>query len=201
MVGTVATEMTLLIGAADPASFSLDEAGLRRRLGTWFAADDIDKVITTFRKTQPAGSPSDLFFAIATDVQMRQGAWRQAERRNAQQGAPVYLYELDWRTPVEGGKWQTPHSLDLAFVFDNVEKSASMVGDGREPQHLADQMSSAWLAFARTGDPNVEVLPHWPAFDTKDRATMVFDTTSRVAADFRRDERLLLADLKTSSTI
>ena len=71
-------------------------------------------------------------------------------RENA---APVYLYELDWQTPVDGGKWHSPHSLDLAFVFDNVAKSASMVGTGPEPQKLADEMSNAWLAFARTGNP------------------------------------------------
>ena len=201
MVGTVATEMTLLIGAGDPATFTLDAAGLRHRLGNWFAADDIDKVIVTFSKAQPDGKPSDLFFAIATDVQMRQGAWHQAERKSAQQSAPAYLYELDWQTPVDGGKWKTPHSLELALVFDNVAKSASMVGDGPEPQRLADQMSAAWIAFATTGNPNTPAIPHWPAYDSTQRATMVFNTTSQVVNDFRGDERRLLDGLKTTSTM
>jgi para-nitrobenzyl esterase len=145
MVGTMATEMTLLIGAGDATTFSLDDAALRHRLATWFAAGDIDKVMATFGR---AGTPSDQFFAISTDVQMRQGAWQQAERKSAQQAAPAYLYELDWQTPVDGGKWKTPHSLELALVFDNVAKSASMVGTGPEAQQLADQMSAVWLAFA-----------------------------------------------------
>jgi para-nitrobenzyl esterase len=132
---------------------------------------------------------------------MRQGAWQQAERKSAQQSAPAYLYELDWQTPVDGGKWKTPHSLELALVFDNVAKSASMVGTGPEAQQLADQMSAAWLAFARTGDPNTKAIPHWPAYDTTQRATMVFNTTSKVVADYRGDERTLLAGLKTTSTI
>ena len=51
---------------------------------------------------------------------MREGAWRQAERKTAQNAAPAWLYELDWTTPVDGGKWGSPHSLDLAMVFDNV---------------------------------------------------------------------------------
>jgi len=195
IVGTTATEMTLLTGARDPSTFALDDASLRQRLGAWFAAGDIDKVLATFKASRPGASASDLFFAIATDKAMREGAWRQAERKAAQHGAPVWLYELDWRTPVDGGKWGSPHSLDLALVFDNTALSASMVGAGPEAQTLADQMSAAWLAFARTGDPNTKAIPHWPAYGTKDRAAMVFDVTPKVVKDFRGDERVLLASL------
>ncbi len=196
LVGTTATEMTLLTGAREPETFSLDEAGLRKRLATWFVAGDIDRVMTTFRAAHPGATPSDLFFAVATDKAMREGAWRQAERKAAQNGAPVWLYELDWATPVDGGKWRSPHSLDLAMVFDNVALSASMVGTGPDAQMVADQMSGAWLAFARTGDPNSPALPVWPAYNASDRATMVFDAKSRVVKDFRGDERTLLAGLK-----
>ncbi len=195
MVGTVATEMTLLTGAADPAAFTLDDAALRRRLSAWFAPGDIDRVIATFRTTWPDATPSDLFFAVDTDETMRQGAWRQAERKAAQHGAPVYLYEMDWRTPVEGGKWKSPHSLELAFVFDNVAKSQSMVGSGPQPQRLADQMSACWLAFARTGNPNNPTVPQWPPYTVPERATMVFDVQSKVVNDFRGTERKLLASL------
>ena len=59
--------------------------------------------------------------------------------------------------PGGGGKWQSPHSLDLPFVFDNVAKSESMVGGGDGARALADQMSAAWLAFARTGNPNTKL--------------------------------------------
>ena len=30
---------------------------------------------------------------------------------------------------------------------------------------LADKVSDAWIAFARTGDPNTPKLPHWPRFN------------------------------------
>jgi para-nitrobenzyl esterase len=195
MIGTMATETTLLAGAGDPSTFTLDDATLRQKLAAWLPPADIDRVVAEFRAAHPEDSPSDLFFAISTDRLMRQGAWQQAERKVAQRAAPVYLYELDWRTPVEGGKWHTPHSLELALVFDNVAKSAAMVGTGPEAQQMADQMSAAWLAFAHTGNPNSNVIPHWPAYTLKDRPTMVFDLTSRVAGDYRRDERVALAEL------
>ncbi|MND03870.1 Para-nitrobenzyl esterase [compost metagenome] len=44
-------------------------------------------------------------------------------------------------------------------------------------------MSEAWIAFARTGDPNHPGIPQWPSYDAERRATMVFDTQSRVVDD------------------
>ena len=57
-----------------------------------------------------------------------------------------------------------------------------MVGPGPEPQRLADLMSSAWIAFARSGNPNANALPQWPPYDLKSRATMIFilDSQPRV---------------------
>ncbi len=195
MIGTTRTETTALIGAGDPSTFTLDEAGLRQKLAPWLPDKDTDRVLAVFRKAMPQATPSDLFFAITTDRRVRQQAWTQAERKAGQNGAPVWLYEVDWATPVEGGKWRSPHSLELAFVFDNVARSEAMVGTGPEPQALADRMSAAWLAFARSGNPNNPAIPNWPAFKPAERATMVFDVKPKVANDFRGDERTALATI------
>jgi para-nitrobenzyl esterase len=48
---------------------------------------------------------------------------------------------------------------------------------------MADQMSEAWLAFARTGNPAIATLPDWPAYDAGRRATMVFDLESKLVDD------------------
>ena len=171
-------------------------AGLRAKLAPWVPDREMDRVLAGYRKIMPAATPSDLFFAISTARRVRQQAWLQAERKAAQGAAPVWLYELDWPTPVEGGKWRSPHSLDLAFVFDNVAKSESMVGPARDAQPMADRMSAAWIAFARTGNPQVQGQPAWAPFKPPQRATMVFDVKQRVADDFRGDERALLASLQ-----
>ena len=57
---------------------------------------------------------------------------------------------------------------------------------------LADKLSDTWIAFARTGNPNTSKLPHWPAFNSTDRATMVIDNTSEVVNDPLREQRLAM---------
>ena len=62
------------------------------------------------------------------------------------------MYLLEWETTAARGKLRSPHALEIPLVFDNVGKAKSFMGRS-DPQVLADQMSEAWLAFARTGNP------------------------------------------------
>lgn len=123
---------------------------------------------------------------------MWSGSITLAERKAAQGAAPVFMYQLTWETPVARGRLKSPHALEIPLVFDNVENARNFVGRGDEPQVLADQMSSAWLAFAKTGDPNTDGLPRWPAYDAKARATMMFDLESKVVEDPNAEVRVLL---------
>lgn len=50
-----------------------------------------------------------------------------------------------------------------------------MTGGGEEAALLATRMSSAWLNFARTGDPNTEELPLWEPYTNEEGATMIFN--------------------------
>jgi para-nitrobenzyl esterase len=193
MVGTTATEMSMLMGMFTPSLFNLDDAGRRDRLAAWYAPDKLDGVIATFRARNADASPAHIYFDIATATVFRRGAWTHADLKSELNKAPVWLYEIDWVTPVDGGKWGSPHSLEHPFVFDNVALSESMVGTSRAaPQAMADQISPTWVAFARSGNPNNPAIPHWPAYTSASRTTMVFDSTSKAVKDFREDERKLV---------
>jgi para-nitrobenzyl esterase len=153
-----------------------------------------EALIPALRAAFPDYSASHLITVLET----LKGYWiatvLQAERKVAQGAAPVYVYLLAWETPVDGGRLRAHHALDLPLVFNNVETSRSMVGPGPEPQRVADQMSSAWIAFARSGNPNTGGLPQWPAYDLKSRATMIFKLDSRVQNDpYSEIRRILLA--------
>ena len=72
-----------------------------------------------------------------------------------------------------------------------------MTGTGKDRQALADKISGAWVAFARTGNPNHKQLPNWTAFSTSERATMILNDECKVVNDPHGEERRALAALRT----
>jgi para-nitrobenzyl esterase len=194
LLGNNHDETRLLIGAGDPTLFALTWDTLQARLeqNSPFMGDlDRARVIADYRRLYPHYSASDVFFAATTASRSWRGQVIEAERRAAQPkgAAPTYVFQLDWGTPVDGGRWKACHGLDIPLVFDNVRHTPQMTGTGPEAQRLADQMSEAWIAFARHGDPNTRSLPRWPPYDLARRSTLVFDTVSKVVDDPRGDER------------
>ena len=116
-----------------------------------------------------------------------------AERKAAQHAALVFMYIWNWGAPVEHGILRAPHTMEIGFAFDNIDKGPLLYGQDPATHALATTASNAWVAFARSGDPNVKGLPHWPAYDAKTRATMIFDTKSAVVNDPYAEFRVLLA--------
>jgi para-nitrobenzyl esterase len=140
-----------------------------------------------------------VFFAAATALRSWPGQVIEAERRaESAAKARTWVYEMDWKSPIDGGKWGAPHTLDLAFFFDNLALSPGMIGASAEEikaaQPLADRMSDMLIAFARTGNPNHAGLPNWPNYSLEKRETMVWNTVTAVVNDPRRQERLLQAE-------
>jgi para-nitrobenzyl esterase len=193
MIGTTRTEASLFIGARDPSTFDLTWEQLPAALAASLDRPDVDveEIIAGYRRIRPEYSPTDLLFTAATDAGFTSRSYDQANRKAEQGGAPTYFYMLNWNTPVDGGKWQSPHALDIGMVFDNVAKAESMSGIGDEQQLIADMMSEAWLAFARTGNPNNHLLPEWPAYQTDARMVMVFDLEPSVQEDPHGEQRRL----------
>ena len=60
-------------------------------------------------------------------------------------------------------------------------------GNTPEAYKLQDEICSAWVNFARTGDPNGENVPAWSAYTADSEATMVFDTESGERVSFDKE--------------
>ena len=187
MIGCTRTEMTLF-SLSDTSAFSQSDADMRGRVNN-LLGNRAPAMIDLYRKINPGASPSDIYFLIASDYRYAAPTMIAAERRAALGHAPVYLYYFAWETPVQGGRLKSPHTIEIPFAFDNVKISARLTGGGAQAVALADKVSDAWIAFARDGNPNTPKLPNWPAFDAKDRATMIINNESKVANDPLREQR------------
>lgn len=178
MLGSTRTELT---GQTDDEAFSLDEAGMRARMDK-LLGDQAGHAIEVYRKHNPKATASELYFLMASDHRYSAPVMKIAERRAAMGRGPVYLYYFCWETPVNGGRLRSPHGIEVPFAFDNTKIHRLTSGSPEAPA-LADKVSSAWIAFARSGDPNTPKLPRWPRYDAQRRATMVFNNASKVEND------------------
>ncbi|MEM7017675.1 MAG: carboxylesterase family protein [Pseudomonadota bacterium] len=190
ILGTTRTEFSLFVGS-NPEAFNLTWEGLATIMKQFYSNHDTDAIIAGYRKLQPESNPTDIYFEAVTDARWLTGHVMQAERKVKQGGAPVWLYLFDWDTPVDGGKWRSPHALEIGFVFDNVAYSESMSGTGEAQQRVADVMADTWIAFARTGNPNNPKIPKWPSYNLKQRPVMVLNEKPTVVNDARGAQRAL----------
>lgn len=190
IIGNTRDETRAFLGN-DPANHALSWEQLPDKLRRHQYIDlPPDAVVAEYRRLYPNYTASDVFFAATTAGRSWRGAVLEAEAR-AHQIAPTWVYQLNFPSPLDGGKFGAMHTLDIPLVFDNIRRPGSRTGDGEAAQAVADAMSDALLAFARTGDPNHAGLPHWPQYELNRRATMLFDTRSTIADDPRGGERQL----------
>jgi len=191
LIGTNKDEAALFL-AGDPRRRRLTDAELLERL-TPLLGERRDEILGTYRACRPEASAWQLWIAINSEAR-RLAAVRAAEQRLAAGGAPVFMYSFDWESDFLGGLLGASHAMEIPFVFDNTA-SAPMTGSRPDREELARTMSTTWATFARSGEPNREGLVRWPAYDTRRRATMIFDSPCRIESDPRRDERLVWKDL------
>ena len=184
MVGTTIHEFSMSTYVPQLRT-ATKEAAMEYLRATKFG-DRTEEFAEIFEKTYPDYRPKDLF---DTDITFRPNTIAQANVKVAQQGAPVYMYMFTWESPVMDGILRSTHCMEIPFVFNNADLHASMTGGGKEAVELADKMSQAWINFARTGDPNAEGLPQWPAYNPEEGAMMIFD--NRCEVRYNHDKELM----------
>jgi para-nitrobenzyl esterase len=189
LTGSVEDEVTFIRGT--PLD-EMDDSTLKAQITRNLRVDDkaADRLIAVYRKGRPGIGNVQLYQILASDGGFREGVLEVAERKADAKQAPVYMYYFTWKSPVRDGKLRSFHTLEIPFVFENVDLATAMTGGHQDRYALQDRMSAAWTNFARTGDPNVKgLLPEWPSFDATRRATMILDQQCNVINDPNGDER------------
>lgn len=190
LIGYAHTEETLY-DRPTPEKLALDDAGLRERASKRLGGDPT-RAIEAFRSAHPEATPWDLWILLATDHPRGTYSRELAKRKADQRAAPVFMYRYDWETPEGGGHMRSPHTIEIQFVFNNIQIAGPLISKMPEAYALAERTSAAWAAFARTGDPNTPTLPKWPAYSETARDMMLFNNECRVESDPDRGPRLVM---------
>ncbi|HLK69542.1 MAG TPA: carboxylesterase/lipase family protein [Bryobacteraceae bacterium] len=195
----VVISSTLEDAALSLTNFDLDDAGLKKMLTQRFSAK-ADEIYALYHKSSwnARKSPYLIQAQILTDSGFRRSAIAQAERKAALGKAPTYMYLWAYESPGFGGKFGAVHGTDVSASFYNYQNG---IGGAGSPQQRAlwAKFASAWVALAKTGNPNTPKLPDWPAYDSAKRATMVFDQETRVENDPRAEIRQFWAQMPSAS--
>ncbi|MCW2389623.1 para-nitrobenzyl esterase [Sphingobium sp. B11D3B] len=114
---------------------------------------------------------------------------RWARAQSATGRSHVYSYRFTHRPPIPpqdypGGPQAAPplawHGAEIPYVFDNLDKRdwPWTTAD----RTLADQLTSYWVNFARSGNPNGPGLPNWPTYQEAPELVMELGMPSRPIA-------------------
>ena len=146
-------------------------------------------LVAAMKKAHPEKSIRTLSYGVS-GLMVRNNVQRMAKMKYDLKAAPVYQYFFTWQSPMleDAGAW---HTAELAFCFDNTKRCEQGTGHTPEAQALAKKMATAWVNFARTGNPSQPGLPWTPADSTRGQ-TMVWDNRCRMVDDPEGEVRKIL---------
>ncbi len=196
LLGSNLTERTFF---SDTPLDVIDEAALLGHVKryTGLADAEASRLIAAYRKNRAGADNTFIYQLISADWWMTANVITQAERKAKLSRAPAYVYHFEKPTPVRDGKLKVPHTLEIAYAFDNIDLSTAVTGIGADKQALADKMSAMWTAFARTGGPSIAGLA-WEPYSADRRAVMILDDNPRLELDPYREERLAVSAAKSA---
>jgi para-nitrobenzyl esterase len=128
---------------------------------------------TTDKETQQAR------LDLERDLRFSWDMWAWARLQATTGKSPVYYYSFRQQPPFPAGSvyegWGASHFAELWYVFDHLDQWRWTKAD----RIVADEMSTYWVNFAKTGNPNGPGLPVWPAFTNTDTKVLsIGDTTT-----------------------
>jgi para-nitrobenzyl esterase len=108
---------------------------------------------------------------LSRDSMFAWSTWTWARLQSEKGKGKAFEYYYDYHAPTADG---AGHGSDVPYAFQTL--TGGPQGEPKpEDLKLSDMISSYWVNFAKSGDPNGSGLPNWPAFTEKDQKVMVFD--------------------------
>jgi len=199
MLGNVHDE-TAVGGRGGAITWETAAAALDAAVHEYLGPYKAEEVVAKFREIHPDYTPEQVDVAAATAFRAWPGQRWEAERRatNPKSQAHTWVYQMNFK----GANGRAVHTSDIPFMFDNIAMAGQQVGSDPErvaaANALAAVMSQMLITYGTTGNPNGASktatqdgkLPFWPAYDLKNRSTMLWDKTPMVENDPRGAERV-----------
>ena len=175
IVGTNNDEGTIFLGALPfntPEAFA---AGMRALYG-----EHAEEILELY----PATDVSQLNAAknqLITDTWFVRGA-RGMLSGMAKVSSNAYQY-LFTRRSTAMAALGAHHGLEIGYAFDNLNPMQQQETD----KALAGAMIQYWVQFAKTGNPNVDGLPAWPAYRTTTDEYLELGDEIKASAKYRKE--------------
>ena len=119
--------------------------------------------LSTFLQLYPATSDAQAQqsqVSLAGDLVITSQTWKMANLQMTTGKSPVYSYYFSQTSPYN----PVPiHVSEVPYVFQNLVANGHGAVNASDLA-LADAMSSYWVNFAKTSNPNGGNLPNWPAY-------------------------------------
>jgi para-nitrobenzyl esterase len=170
LIGSNADEGALFVPSIAPAVY---QSSIRLGYGEY-----ADKIFAAYPGDTDANalrSARDMF----RDATFAWPTWAWARLQSRTGKGKVFVYYFSHRpqypnTP-QFKDWGASHGSEIAFVFGNF---SAVMAPTPADQAVSDQVSSYWVNFAKTGDPNGTGLPAWPAFTDANQQVMKLNDPS-----------------------
>ncbi len=177
MIGTVLHEAFNALGHPEYAQMQEPQA---RELVRGFFGPVGDGIYDVYKGAFPKAGPYEISAMARATGRMRAYCVKIAQRRAAINAAPTYNYWCQWRSTNFEGRGLSHHEIEMPLVFRNSDVLPQFTGASAQARALSTKMADAWLAFARTGNPNIKALPSWSPVTPKEATAMVFDNACRI---------------------
>lgn len=130
-------------------------------------------------KFYPAGDEREANLSmdqLDSDYFMGYSTWKWIETHSATGGEPVYRYLFDQIKPTKTGDPDpdisgAAHASEIEYVFGTLDSLKLAWRDF--DRRVSDLMSTYWTNFAKTGDPNGQILPEWRVYNSDQERSLL----------------------------